>query len=296
MKNLSTNFLLLVPGTVWGLSFSVIELILPVVPPITITLVRSIISVIVLLSLLWYVGGNLPKAWSEWRPFYFLAAVNLAVPFALSTWGQVYIEGGLASILLSVMPLFTAIIAFWVLPDERLTPMKIMGISLGLVGIVILIGPDALRGVGGHVLAQIATVGAALLYAIGAVYIRSVFPRQPQHLSPWAMRLRIITAQFIAACVLLMPFSLLLETPWTLQPSLTIWLYLLFLGVGVTLLATMIYFYLIEKLGAGRASMTIYLIPVAGVISGAVILGEQLTNQMLLALVLILSGVFMANR
>ncbi len=295
-KNLLINFLILVPGTIWGISFIVVELILPVIPPITITLLRSIISVIMLMGLMWYTGSYLPRRWSEWLPFVYLAAVNQAVPFALTAWGQVYIEGGLASILLSVMPLFTVLLAYWFTSDETLTIPKVIGIGLGLAGIIILIGPSSLQGLGTHLLAQLAVVASALLYAIGAVYLRRVYPLQPKGLSTWALRLRITTAQFITSTLMLLPFSLWLEAPWNIRPTWDIWLYLLFLGIGVTLAATIVYFYLIEELGAGTAATTIYLIPVAGVILGAIVLNEQVTFQMGIALVFILGGIFIVNQ
>ncbi|MEZ4664174.1 MAG: DMT family transporter, partial [Caldilineaceae bacterium] len=291
-----SRLLLLLPGIVWGASFTVVELVLPVVPPVTITLLRSVISVIMLLGMMWFAGGYLPRNAKEWAPFFLLAAINQATPFALTAWGQVYIDGGLASILLSVMPLFTALLAWWFMDDEALTFNKVVGIGLGLLGIVLLMGFDAMQTLGANVLAQLAIVGAALLYAISAVLIRRVYPLQPTGLSAWALRLRITAAQFVAAAILLLPFSLWLDAPWRLHITLDAWGYLIFLGVGVTLLATVTYFYLIEQFGAGTASTTIYLIPVAGVLSGVLILGEKLTGQMAAALVLILGGIFMANR
>lgn len=296
MKIQLSRLLLLLPGIVWGASFTVVELVLPVVPPITITLLRTLISCIMLLVMMRYAGGYLPRRLVEWAPFFLLAATNLAVPFALTTWGQVYIEGGLASILLSVMPLFTALLAWWFMADEALTMNKAVGVVLGLLGIVLLIGVDAMRTLGANLLAQLAIVGAALLYAISSVFIRRVYPLQPAGLSAWALRLRITSAQFVAAAILLLPFSLWLESPWRLHIGLDTWGYLIFLGVGVTLLATLTYFFLIEQFGAGTASTTIYLIPVAGVLSGVLVLGEELTTQMLAALALILGGIFMANR
>jgi len=292
---LPKNALLLLPGTIWGVSFIVVELILPYVPPFTLTLLRTLISVLMLLVLIRVAKASLPKTWQEWRPFFALALVNQAAPFALSSWGQLYIEGGLASILLSIMPMFTVLIAFWFTSDEPITLNKSLGIGLGLIGVIILIGPSALSGLGVNLVAQLAVVGSALLYAIGAVYTRYVYPLQPKGMSTWNLRLRITASQFICSAVLLLPFSLIVDKPWLLRPPLLTWFHLLFLGIGVTLLATMVYFYLIEEFGAGTASMTIYLIPVAGVITGMIVLDEQLTLNMIIALGFILSGIFIVN-
>ena len=290
------SFLLLVPGTIWGISFIVVELVIDQIEPISLTLLRSIISVVMLLIMLRMAGGILPRTWQEWRPFFLLAACNQAIPFALTAWGQIYIDGGLASILLSTMPLFTVILASFFMPDESFTTPKVIGITLGLIGIIILIGPTALTGLGINIWAQLAVIASALLYAIGAILLRRVYPLQPAGYSIWAIRLRITTAQFITTVLMLLPFSLWLEEPWAIETDLRFWLYMLFLGIGVTLFATVTYFYLIENLGAGTASTTVYLIPVSGVILGALILGETLRPSMLIALALILGGIFLINR
>ena len=291
-----SSLLLFLPGIVWGASFTVVELILPVIPPISLTLGRSIISLVMLLILMKFMGGYLPRKLSEWWPFMILGAVNLSVPFALTSWGQLTIDGGLTSILLSIMPLFTMLLAAWFTTDEQLTRPKTMGVSLGLLGIIILIGPDALAGVTDNFVAQLSIVASAFLYAIGAVYLRFVYPQQPQDLPVWGLRLRMIAAQFIGAIIILAPFSFWLEAPWTIRPTADIWIYMIFLGVGVTLLATMVYFWLIEQMGSSRASMTIYLIPVAGVITSAIVLGEELTVSMVIALGLIFIGIFVVNQ
>ena len=178
--------------------------------------------------------------------------------------------------------------------DEKLTPPKVIGILLGLVGILILIGPSALAG-GNDFVAMLAVLFSSFLYAVGAVYTRIVYPLQPKELTGWALLLRVTTAQFICAVLILLPFSLVLESPWTLSIPTATWLHLIFLGIGVTAFATMTYFYLIENLGAGIASTTVYLIPIAGVIAGALMIGEVVTGNMVIALVLILVGVFVSG-
>ena len=294
MKNL-TRFLILLPGTVWGISFIAVELVLLDVQPITITLIRSLISVVMLLILLRLAGGYLPRTFKDWWPFFLLALVNQAAPFALSSWAQIYIEGGLASIYLAIMPLFTVVLAAIFTTDEKLTFWKGVGVTIGLIGIVVLIGPAAFEGIGINIIAQLAVIGSALMYAIGAVYARFVYPLQPPELKGWALRLRIVTAQFVMAIIMLIPFSFLLEDPLAIRPSAQTWWLLVFLGIGVTGLATVTYFFLIEELGAGTAAMTIYIIPIAGVITGILVLSEPFRWQMAVALVLILGGIAITN-
>lgn len=294
MKNLA-RILLLLPGVVWGISFISVEVVLREVPPVTLTLFRSIISTVALLILCYVAGARLPNTVKDWFPFLLMALFNQAVPFALSSWAQIHIEAGLASIYLAVMPLFTVVFAAVFTSDEKLTPWKIAGVISGLIGIIILIGPGAFQGLGINIIAQLAVVGASLLYAIGAVYARFVYPLQPADMSGWPLRLRVVTSQFIMAIAVLLPASLILEDPFAIQLSVpTIW-NLFFLGIGVTGLATVTYFFLIEELGAGTAAMTIYLIPITGVIAGVLILNEQFRPEMGIALFLILGGIAIIN-
>lgn len=295
-KNNLFNLLLLLPGTIWGISFVVVELALETIQPISLTLLRSIISIIFLYVAMRFFGGYLPRSWRGWIPFFGIAAFNQAIPFALTAWGQTFIDGGLASILLSTNPLFTLVLAAIFFADEHFTLPKVIGVLCGLMGIVILIGREALSGIGVNIIAQLAVVASALMYGIGAVWLRQIIPLQPKDLSPWGSRLRVITTQFIAAIVMLTPFSLWFEEPLTIQPDFAFWMYMLFLGVGVTLFATMVYFYLIEMLGASNASTTVYLIPISGVLTGVLILNEALTRNMIIALVLILVGIYLSNR
>ncbi len=295
MKHLRP-FLILVPGIIWGVSFVVTELIIPYIPPISLTLIRALISVVMLYFLMIQSGGFLPKTAKEWGPFLILGLLNQALPFSLTAWGQRYIDSGLATILISTMPLFTVLLAHFFTSDEKLNTPKTIGIILGLAGIIVLIGPEALEGIGFNFVAQLAVVVSALSYSLAAVYTRFVYPMQPKSLSMWALRLRITLAQFLGSIAMLLPLSILIDQPWQIRAPLQIWLYMLFLGIGVTMLATLVYFYLIETMGAGNASTTIYLIPVSGIILGVFVLGEIFTWQMGVSLALILAGITISSR
>ncbi len=293
--------LLFVPATLWGSSFLLIEIILETIPPLTLTAARNIIAIALFVVILYLMGGQLPRSWQDWRPHFALGAFNGAIPFVLITWGQSHIDSGLAAILISTMPLFTITLAHFT-TDERLTVQKIMGISLGLIGIVVLIGPSALQGVGLNIWGQIAVIGAALSYALGGILMRRFIHthrnQQQTHLQPksrWTFLLETTTAQFMAATLMVLPGSLLFEQPWTLQPSFASLTALLTTGWLLTLVPIVIYYHLIDAAGVTFASTVLYLIPINAVFWGALILDEAVTWQAIVALMLILSGIAIIN-
>ncbi|MCA9967894.1 MAG: EamA family transporter, partial [Anaerolineales bacterium] len=210
--------------------------------------------------------------------------------------GQLTIDSGLASILVSTMPFFTLLLAHFFTDDERLTPPKLLGIGLGLLGIVVLIGPDALSGLGGSIAGQLMVTAAAVSYAIGAILSRSYLRASRQRAVPPQLRaLEIVTGQYAATAVLLILLAFTVEDPLALHPSLRSITALLISALPVSLTAVLVYYYLIDAIGASFSALSIYIIPIAGVLMGALLLGEPITPQVIIALVLILLGVAIVN-
>ena len=289
--------LLLIPGTLWGSSFWITEVALRTMPPFTLTAVRNLIAASAMVLLLFLRGGRLPKSWRQWRPLLLIGLFNNALPFALTTWSQVYLDSGLASIILATMPLFSVILAHFLVSEERLTTSKIGGVLIGSTGILILVGPSVLQDIGVHAWAQLAVVAAALIYALGGIFVKRLLQRSEEEegngrsLSTW----EIVTGQFIASTFFLIPLSFLLEQPLTVRPSFNSIIALLVLSLPITIIAMQVYYYLIKTSGPGFASITVYLIPINGVFWGSLLLNEPLTWQAILALFLILGGIAVAN-
>jgi len=143
--------------------------------------------------------------------------LNNVIPFSLIVWGQTHIASGLASILNATTPFFTVIVAHFLTNDERLNGGRLVGIFIGFSGVVYVIGPQVLKGIGANILAQLAVLGAATSYAFAAVFGRR-FRRMG--LAP------IVTAagQVTAATAVLIPLALFVDRPWMLPlPSWEIW-------------------------------------------------------------------------
>lgn len=293
-RDFRTMLLLLTPGTLWGLMYLVNDVALYTIPPLTFTASRNILSAMAMMLILYWRGGRLASTWAGWRPYFFLGLFDNAIPFVLISWGQVHIEGGLTTILLSLIPLFTVLLAHYFSYNEPLNRYKVFGILLGLLGIFVLVGPSALSDVGLHLWGQLAVIAGAFSYAIAAIYIRRhLRDEKEEGLNPV---LRAIISQFLCSQLFVVPLMIIIEKPWTIQPSQTSLMALALSSWVIAIGAALIYYYMINRVGAATASTTLYLTPINGVFWGAVLLSEPVTWPLIIALVLILSGVAVVNR
>ena len=279
--------LLVLLSSIWGGSYMLIKVAVVTVPPVTIAAGRILLAAVVLVAVVHARGERLPSGARAWRPFVVLAVFGNALPFTLIGWGELRVDSGLAAILTGAMPLGTVLLAHAFTSDERFTVNKLAGLALGFAGIGALVGPDALAGLGGDVLAQLAIVGAAMCYAMSTVYAR---------------RLRLLTptvtaaAAMATAAALIVPFSLVLDAPWRLAPTATAIAAVVALGLVSTAAASLIFFRLVRTAGATFTSLVNYLIPPIGVIWGTLILDERLSAEAVAALALILAGIAVINR
>ena len=148
--------LLLVLSVLWGGSFFFVKLAVAELPPFTIVLGRVGLAALALNLLVRAWGQRMPSDRASWAAFFAMGALNNLVPFSLIVWAQTQIASGLASILNGATPLFTVLLAHWLTADERLTWNRLLGVALGLAGVTVMIGMEALSGLGLHVLAELA--------------------------------------------------------------------------------------------------------------------------------------------
>jgi drug/metabolite transporter (DMT)-like permease len=276
--------MLFVLAAIWGSSFPLIKLAVETIPPMTLVAARLVLAAAAMLVYLWATGRRLPSDTAIWRDFAVIAVTGNILPFAFITWGEVVIDSGLAAILMAVMPLSSLILAHFFTRDERLTPAKLAGVLVGFVGIVVLVGPGVLAGLGLEVFAQIVVAGGAICYAISNVYTRvSGVVTLPAAVTSAGV--------LLCAAVLSIPLSLLVDRPWDLAPNTDSILALLVLALVCTSFAYLILFRLIAATGATFVAFINYLVPVFGVIAGALLLRETIQPGALAGLALILSGI-----
>lgn len=199
-----------------------------------------------------------------------MGMLNNVIPFSLIVWGQTQIPSGLASIFNATTPLFTVVIAGLILSDERLTPAKLAGAVVGLIGTAYMIGPSTLSSLGGDALAQLAIIGSSISYGFASVFGRRF---KSMGLAP----ITTAAGQVTASTVILVPFVLLIDEPFQLpMPGLEIWASLLALAVFSAALAYILYFKILSVAGATNLTLVTFLIPISAILLGYMVLGERL--------------------
>ncbi|MEM8983303.1 MAG: DMT family transporter [Pseudomonadota bacterium] len=274
-------FRLTVLSILWGGSFFFVEVLLEHWPPLTIVALRVSIAALVLWPIVLAKRIDLPRTVSGWGALAVMGMINNAIPFSLIVWGQSAITGGLASILNATTPVFTVVVAGLLLTDERFTVGKVVGVLLGLLGVVAMIGVDALVTMGDAVLAQLAVVGASVSYAFAAT-----FGRRFARLGVPA--LLVAAGQVTASALLLIPLALSIEAPLSIpMPGIETWLAIIGLAVFSTAFAYQLYFALLATAGATYTSLVTILVPVSAILLGWVFLGEQLEREHLIGMAII---------
>lgn len=280
-------FLLFALSAIWGASFVFIKVAVVTVPPFTVVAARLVIAAALLTAYVYARGDRLPARLGAWRPMLVIGITGNVVPFTLISWAEIRIDSGLAAILIGMMPLFTVLFAHHFTSDERLTRNKLLAIAVGLVGLVVLVGPGAVAGLGSDIAAQLAAILAAISYAGTAVYSVRFARLAPEVTA---------TGSIIAAALLILPVSLLFDQPWNLTPSGAGVGAVVALGVASTAVGALMFFALLASAGATFAALSNYLIPVNAVLGGVLLLGERPGVNALLGLALILAAIALVRR
>ncbi|MEY2846041.1 MAG: hypothetical protein RL076_1587 [Chloroflexota bacterium] len=272
-------------GAIWGAAFMLIKIIVADVAPATLVAVRIAITAIVLWVVMRSSGVSLPRTRQDWQNFYSVGMFGLVIPFLLISWGQRLIPSSTTAILGATTPLFTALINIFTRNDDKITVERVVGLTIGFVGVLIAIGITTVSN--GSWAGELCVLGAAVCYAISALYSRRVFggmaPIVPS------------TGQMVASTSLLIPIALVWDGIPTAWPSTTSIVALLILAVVCTAVAYIMYYHLISTIGATKSSMVSYLIAPFGVVYGFVFLQEAITSNALVGLVIIIVGIGIAG-
>ncbi len=273
-------------SVLWGASFFFIKLALREITPLTIVLIRVGVSAVILTVLVYASGKRMPSSPGIWLAFFVMGALNNLIPFSLIIWGQQHVESSIASILNASAPVFSVILAHYLTSEEKMTPGRVTGVILGMAGVGILIGFDSSHTSGMKLLGQIAMLGAALCYAISAIYGRR-FRKMPP--------LVIASGVLTGATVMMIPLVFLFEDPFALQPGGTTLAAMAGLTLLSTTLAYVFYFKTLALTGPTNLLLVTFLIPVNAVFLGVVVLNESFGWSAIAGMIFIFAGLVVTD-
>lgn len=265
--------LLCLLGAVWGGSFFFNAIAVRELPPITFVMLRLALGAAILWAVMAITRTVLPRQREVWLIAVGLGLLNAVLPYTAIVWGQKYIESGTASILNATTPLFTVVVAHLFTRDEKITANGLLGVMFGLVGVAVMIGPDAVAGLTKELPAQLAVVSAGLSYACAGVLGRRYSALGVKPLAAACLQLS-------CGALLLAPLAVLIDRPWTIDPpGLATWGSVIGIAVLSTAFAYVLLFRVLATAGATNTSLVTLLVPVSAVLLGVVVLGERLAPE-----------------
>ena len=285
MRMTARDWLLLwVLSVLWGGAFFFAAVAVKEVPPLTLVLCRVGIAALILFVFIKFKGEQIPLGWSFLSIFMMMGFFNNLIPFSLLFWAQTAIPSGLASILNATTPIFSIVVAHFLLSDEKMAANKIAGAVLGFAGVAVLFGGDALSGVSISTLGILACLGAALSYGFASVFGRRY---RTLGITPSIGAL----GQLSATTIMMIPIVMFFDQPWTLtMPGTEAIGAIVSLAVASTALAYLIYFRVLETAGAVNAALVTLLVPLTAIFLGTVFLDEELAVRHYVGMALILVG------
>ncbi len=251
---------------------------------------RIIIAAIVLIILSLIRRESFSFLNDHWLLLASLAFFGCCLPFYLISWGQQTVDSGIAGILMAIMPLTTIVLAHFFVAGEQLTVSRVIGFILGFVGILVLFGPAAYTNFdtdADRLIAMLAILAGAISYAVNTIIAKRLPNESFVALSAVVM---------VFASIIMLPAIILSDQNWQISLQSIEFLSLLLLGLFPTAFATIIYFAVIARVGPSFLSQINYLIPIWAVIVGILFLNESISINAIIALVIILLGIAIAQR
>jgi drug/metabolite transporter (DMT)-like permease len=270
-------------SVIWGSSFLFIRMAVEHMPPSTVVFGRTVLGAMILVPL-----AMRNRAFRGVRhvilPIVVVTVLDMAAPTFLTAWGEQHVSSSVAGILTATDPLFTAVLALWLIRSEAVDRKRFTGLLIGFAGVIALLGID-LRGNVGELLGAGAVLLSALGYAGAALLYRRWLADVPA-VGVTALMTVISSAAFLAPAAVNLPRQV---------PPATSVLALAALGIINTGLAYWLFYLLIDEAGAATASVITYVMPVVALLLGVWLLGEKMTIGAIAGLVLIALGAWLAT-
>ena len=285
---LSWRQVLLLVATSASFASSVIlnKLLVTAMPPLTLAASRVLLALPFCIGAMLSMRRTLPEAPRDRLAITLASLGIISIPYTALAIGQQTIASGLSGILYSIIPLLTLLLGAVFLRDERLGLSRFAGIVVGMVGVVVVIGPSVLGGLGEHAIAELITLCGPIAYASAMVLMRRF-----RHIDP----ISLTAGAFMAASVVLTPLAFIFESPQQVRPDLSVLISLVALATVGTIAPAALNYQLVRQVGATRAAIAMFLMPVLAVFGGWAFLGERLGIHAFAGLGLILAGSYLVN-
>ena len=278
--------LLTLLSLIWASAFFNIKIATYSFGPATIGFLRSFLGAIPVLILCFYKNIKIEAFSKDWKWFAIIGLVNLVIPFILISYGVNFVQSNLAAILMSTTPLSSTVLAHFFLKGEKFNLLKTIGLLIGFSGIVFLFSDNFLINENNFIAALLILLGSTC-YVIGGVITLKISNKENENVTGSIL---------IWSTIILLPFTLIFEKPWMLNPSTDSIISVIYLGIFPTGIAWLLRFRILKTNGLIFHSQVSYIIPIFGIILGYIFLNEIITSKIIVALIAVFIGIYLARK
>lgn len=275
-------WLLLALACCWSSTYPLTKIGLGSFPPITFISARSLIAAAFLFLILRMRGIRMPWDRGAWKLFAQQQTINSTFPFLLITWAQQYVPASSTVVLASTTPIFAFLITWGITRHEPATLLKLAGAILGLAGTAVIVGLDALSTLDTHIFAEIVILIATISFACATIFGLRLTDYDP---------MVVAAGSLLYGGMILLPFALLIDHPWTLRPTAEALAATVAMGIFSSALGLMLFYMCLTRLGTLTTNAQGYLRIPIGVGLSVLLLGEAVPTNLALGLVLVMAGV-----
>ena len=274
--------LLLALACCWSSTYPLTKIGLRSFPPITFISARSLIAALFLIAILYARGKRLPGHARAWKLFAQQQTINSTLPFLMITWAQQYVPAASTVVLASTTPIFAFLITWGITRHEPATFLKLAGAVLGLAGTAAIIGLDALAGLHADIFAEMVILVATISFACATIFGLRLSEYDP---------MVVAAGSLLFGGLVVLPAALVIEHPWTLQPTTEAVVATLAMGIFSSGLGLMLFYMCLMRLGTLTTNAQSYLRIPIGVALSVALLGESVPPNLALGLILVMAGV-----
>ena len=271
---------------IWSSAFSNIKIATESFGPITIAFLRVFLASIPLIILCNIKNIKIEVFSKDWYWFALIGFVNLVIPFFFISYGIKAVQSNLAAILMSSTPLTSTILGHYFTKNEKFNLIKTIGVLIGFSGIVYLFSDNILINENNFYSALLILLGATG-YVVGGVLTLKISNKRNENVT---------TSICIWASIILLPLTMIFEQPWNSTPNTLSIISVVYLGLVSTGLAWLLRFSILKKNGLIFQSQVSFLIPIFGIILGYIFLKELITPKIIVSVILVLIGIFLAKK